>query len=563
MSSRPSFLPYDLKTLTFQPLGLLSLLEEECVVPNGSDQSLLQKLCTNLEKFPEFKKAKPSQRCQHVRHFTVKHYAGSVDYNIDSWVEKNRDVVENAVLEVMGESTKALVRSLFPPVHTSFQTSLPNFYNGENVNCLFDGLRATSNKKLWTIVVAYCGHCDMRHMTHMNQLTSLLDTLSSSAAHFIRCVVPNYERVPGKIDGPLVLNQLRCNGVLEGIRICRQGYPSRLPFVEFVTRYHILNRDAPETGENSLDPHATGLPYATEETEVHIDCFCDVAHAKVAQSQERDKERILELEQLTKELQSENDQLRHENLKLSTSCDLLQEKVEEAEQSAEEARKLIEKEVAEKNKEIKKVRMEMQQNEEVFELLEKKYSEQHQKVMERDKERILELEQLTEELRSENDQLRHENLKLSTSCDLLQEKVEEAEQSAEEARKLIEKEVAEKNKEIKKVRLEMQQNEEVFELLEKKYSEQHQKVMKMNESLREYERKLDQVDMEKEELQKEIKKLRELFEKEKSIREAKEKECEENAALVAELEGRIARLTEEADQWKLKLEKDYLCRNAN
>ncbi|KIH49938.1 hypothetical protein ANCDUO_19986 [Ancylostoma duodenale] len=42
-----------------------------------------------------------------------------------------------------------------------------------------------------------------------NQLTSLLDTLSSSAAHFIRCVVPNYERIPGKIDGPLVLNQLR------------------------------------------------------------------------------------------------------------------------------------------------------------------------------------------------------------------------------------------------------------------------------------------------------------------------------------------------------------------
>lgn len=107
------------------------------MVPNGSDQSLLNKLCTSLEKFPQFRKAKQSQRlgeqsvainlfiepgqpesefrCQSVRHFTIKHYAGSVDYNIDSWVEKNRDVIENAVLEVMGESVKPLVKSLFPP----------------------------------------------------------------------------------------------------------------------------------------------------------------------------------------------------------------------------------------------------------------------------------------------------------------------------------------------------------------------------------------------------------------------------------------------------------------
>ncbi|RCN47672.1 hypothetical protein ANCCAN_06236, partial [Ancylostoma caninum] len=377
---------------------------------------------------------------------------------------------------------------------------------------------------------------------YKNQLTSLLDTLSSSAAHFIRCVVPNYERVPGKIDGPLVLNQLRCNGVLEGIRICRQGYPSRLPFAEFVTRYHILNRDAPETGSVTL-PHTIIEPSdlligrgAAQICETAgIDCsryqigntkiFCKIGVISDLEAKRRDYINGIII----------NIQARIRWIHMQRDCRMRQ-------------------------KRLKAVRI-VQDNVRAFaDIAEWPWYRLLALVRplipkERDKERILELEQLTEELQSENDQLRHENLKLSTSCDLLQEKVEEAEQSAEEARKLIEKEVAEKNKEIKKVRMEMQQNEEVFELLEKKYSEQHQKVMKMNESLREYERKLDQVDMEKEELQKEIKKLRELFEKEKSIREAKEKECEENAALVAELEGRIARLTEEADQWKLKLEK--------
>uniref|UniRef100_A0A0K0D358 Myosin motor domain-containing protein n=1 Tax=Angiostrongylus cantonensis TaxID=6313 RepID=A0A0K0D358_ANGCA len=123
--------------------------------------------------------------CQDVKHFTIKHYAGSVDYNIDSWVEKNRDVVENAVLE--------------------------------------------------------------------NQLLSLLEMLASTSAHFIRCVVPNYERVPNKVDGPLVINQLRCNGVLEGIRICREGYPSRLLFADFVTRYNMLVRGAPKTGRGAAE----------------------------------------------------------------------------------------------------------------------------------------------------------------------------------------------------------------------------------------------------------------------------------------------------------------------
>ncbi|KAK6038472.1 hypothetical protein COOONC_24022 [Cooperia oncophora] len=172
---------------------------------------------------------------------------------------------------------------------------------------------------------------------------------------------------------------------------------------------------------------------------------------------------------------------------------------------------------------------------------------------ERDKERIQELELENEKLRAENEELRHELLKASASCDVLRVKVEEAEQAAEEVRRISAKEVAEKNKEIKMIRYEMQQNEDVFDILEKKYNEQHQKVMRMNESLREYERKLDQVDMEKEELEKDLKRLRDAFEKEKMLRETKEKECERYETQIAELNARLTRMMDELEQAKEKV----------
>ena len=79
---------------------------------------------------------------------------------------------------------------------------------------------------------------------YKDQLSKLMVTLRNTNPNFVRCIIPNHEKKAGKIDAPLVLDQLRCNGVLEGIRICRQGFPNRIPFQEFRQRYELLTPNA-------------------------------------------------------------------------------------------------------------------------------------------------------------------------------------------------------------------------------------------------------------------------------------------------------------------------------
>ncbi|RLV62305.1 hypothetical protein DV515_00019452, partial [Chloebia gouldiae] len=68
-----------------------------------------------------------------------------------------------------------------------------------------------------------------------------MSNLRTTHPHFVRCIIPNETKTPGLMDHKLVLHQLRCNGVLEGIRICRKGFPNKIPYGDFKQRYHLLN----------------------------------------------------------------------------------------------------------------------------------------------------------------------------------------------------------------------------------------------------------------------------------------------------------------------------------
>merc|ERR1719420_1613052 len=76
---------------------------------------------------------------------------------------------------------------------------------------------------------------------YKDQLNDLMSTLRSTSPHFIRCIIPNLKKTPGEIDAKLCLEQLRCNGVLEGIRISRMGFPNRIKYAEFVQRFYLLH----------------------------------------------------------------------------------------------------------------------------------------------------------------------------------------------------------------------------------------------------------------------------------------------------------------------------------
>jgi len=78
------------------------------------------------------------------------------------------------------------------------------------------------------------------HLSLQENLNKLMTNLRSTHPHFVRCIIPNETKTPGAMENPLVMHQLRCNGVLEGIRICRKGFPNRILYGDFKQRYREL-----------------------------------------------------------------------------------------------------------------------------------------------------------------------------------------------------------------------------------------------------------------------------------------------------------------------------------
>uniref|UniRef100_A0A8C9UU97 Myosin-7B n=1 Tax=Spermophilus dauricus TaxID=99837 RepID=A0A8C9UU97_SPEDA len=208
-----------------KPLGILSILEEECMFPKASDASFRAKLYDNhAGKSPNFQQPRPDKKRKYQAHFEVVHYAGVVPYSIVGWLEKNKDPLNETVVPIFQKSQNRLLATLYENYAGSCSTEPPK-----------SGVKEKRKKAASFQTVS---------QLHKENLNKLMTNLRATQPHFVRCIVPNENKTPGVMDAFLVLHQLRCNGVLEGIRICRQGFPNRLLYADFRQRYRILNPSA-------------------------------------------------------------------------------------------------------------------------------------------------------------------------------------------------------------------------------------------------------------------------------------------------------------------------------
>ncbi|XP_031459648.1 myosin-1B-like [Phasianus colchicus] len=211
-----------------KPMGIFSILEEECMFPKATDTSFKNKLYDqHLGKSNNFQKPKPGKGKAEA-HFSLVHYAGTVDYNITGWLEKNKDPLNETVVGLYQKSSLKTLALLFASVGgAEAESSGGGKKGGKKKGSSFQTVSALFRENL----------------------NKLMSNLRSTHPHFVRCLIPNETKTPGAMEHELVLHQLRCNGVLEGIRICRKGFPSRILYADFKQRYKVLNASAIPEGQ--------------------------------------------------------------------------------------------------------------------------------------------------------------------------------------------------------------------------------------------------------------------------------------------------------------------------
>ncbi|KAM8781038.1 unconventional myosin-Vc isoform 2-T2 [Rhynchonycteris naso] len=202
-------------------MGILELLDEECLLPHGTDENWLQKLYNNfINKNSLFEKPRMSNTS-----FIIQHFADKVEYQCEGFLEKNRDTVYDMLVEILRASKFHLCAKFFQenPVPPSPFGSAITIRSAKQV------IRP-NNKQFRTTVGS----------KFRSSLSLLMETLNATTPHYVRCIKPNDEKLPFEFDSKRTVQQLRACGVLETIRISAQSYPSRWTYIEFYSRYGIL-----------------------------------------------------------------------------------------------------------------------------------------------------------------------------------------------------------------------------------------------------------------------------------------------------------------------------------
>ncbi|XP_052463583.1 myosin-IIIb-like [Carassius gibelio] len=201
-----------------KPIGILSLLDEQSAFPQATDRDFVDKLNSKFKTAPSFEVVR-----SHTPVFTIVHYAGKVQYNASGFLEKNRDTIPANIRELFINSVTPLLSVLFAATISRTGTLMPRKAKLKVADDNFNSTRKQS-------VGAQFKH----------SLAVLMEKMFAAGPHFVRCIKPNRSKQPDQLDSKLIMDQLRYNGLMETIRIRRDGFSWRPKFREFAERYNIV-----------------------------------------------------------------------------------------------------------------------------------------------------------------------------------------------------------------------------------------------------------------------------------------------------------------------------------
>uniref|UniRef100_A0A4W4EKV3 Myosin VAa n=1 Tax=Electrophorus electricus TaxID=8005 RepID=A0A4W4EKV3_ELEEL len=210
-------------------MGILDLLDEECRMPKGSDDSWAQKLYnTHLKTCGLFEKPRMSNRA-----FIIQHFADKVEYQCEGFLEKNKDTVNEEQIHVLKASKFDLLVELFQDEEkvTSPTGAGPPTGGRTRLSVKPDKGKSVQASK---------EHKKTVGLQFRNSLQLLMETLNATTPHYVRCIKPNDYKFAFTFDPKRAVQQLRACGVLETIRISAAGFPSRWTYQEFFSRYRVL-----------------------------------------------------------------------------------------------------------------------------------------------------------------------------------------------------------------------------------------------------------------------------------------------------------------------------------
>uniref|UniRef100_A0A915Q4X9 Myosin motor domain-containing protein n=1 Tax=Setaria digitata TaxID=48799 RepID=A0A915Q4X9_9BILA len=197
--------------------GIINYLDEQCKMGQGTDNDWLER----LRESEALKKTKHFQlpRIKNPA-FIIKHFAADVTYNVEGFLAKNKDTVSEQLMIVMKKSK-------FHLMHEMLDVDNDKLSFGDEKNFFISNGIKNSMKK--------CVSIQFR-----DSLRELMEVLSTTRPHYVRCIKPNDEKLPFTFKPKRAIQQLRACGILETVRISAAGYPSRWIYEDFARRYRIL-----------------------------------------------------------------------------------------------------------------------------------------------------------------------------------------------------------------------------------------------------------------------------------------------------------------------------------